>query len=57
MSERTLGRREVLLGAGVATGGIALTGLGAAPAAAKEDEGHGLSGSWMVTRHDDGFTA
>lgn len=53
MSERSMGRRQVLLGAGVAAGGVALTGLGAAPAVADEDKGHGLSGSWLVTRQDD----
>lgn len=53
MGERTLGRREVLMGAGVAAGGVALTGLGAAPAIANEDDSRGLSGSWLVTRHDD----
>lgn len=57
MGERTLGRREVLMGAGVAAGGVALTGLGAVPAAAKDGgDRHGrndLSGSWLVTRADD----
>lgn len=53
MAERTLGRREVLMGAGVAAGGVALTGVGAAPAEATDDEGRDLSGSWLVTRHDD----
>lgn len=53
MTERTLGRREVLRGAGVAAGGVALTGLGAAAAVADDDEGRGLSGSWLATRHDD----
>ena len=53
MSERVMGRRQVLLGAGVAAGGVALTGLSASPAAADEDKGHGLSGSWLVTRQDD----
>ena len=56
MGERTLGRREVLMGAGVAAGGVALTGLGAAPAEAKVRHGdnRGLSGSWLATRQDDG---
>jgi len=55
MSERTLGRREVLLGAGVAAGGVALTGVGAVPAAASDRHhgNRGLSGSWLVTRQDD----
>ena len=53
MGERTMGRRQVLLGAGVAAGGVALSGLNAAPAAADEGNGHVLSGSWLVTRQDD----
>jgi hypothetical protein len=63
-AEHRLGRREVLLGAGVMAGGVAATGLTAAPAAAHgrnddHDDNHGhhnrhdLFGSWMVTRHDD----
>lgn len=51
MTRQVLGRREVLMGAGVAAGGVALAGLAAAPAAADDDE-HELSGSWLVTRHD-----
>lgn len=56
MGERTLGRRQVLMGAGVAAGGVALTGLGAAPAEANAGHGdsRGLSGSWLATRQDDG---
>jgi hypothetical protein len=53
MGERTLGRREVLMGAGVAAGGVALTGLGAAPAVANDQGGGDPSGSWLVTRQDD----
>lgn len=57
MGERALGRREVLLGAGVAASGVALTGLGAGPAAADDGRNrrgrHDLSGSWLVTRADD----
>jgi hypothetical protein len=52
--ERTLGRRQILRGAGVATG-VAVAGLGfAAPASASDDRGASLSGSWMIVRQDDG---
>jgi hypothetical protein len=59
MSDHTLGRREVLLGAGVAAGGVVATGVGlAAPASARDgrddDERDDLDGSWLVTRQDDG---
>jgi hypothetical protein len=50
MSERTLGRREVLAGVGAAAGAVTLAGAVASPAAA--DTGSGPSGSWLVTRHD-----
>jgi hypothetical protein len=55
MSEmRTIGRRQVLTGAGVATG-VAIAGLGfAAPANASGESGGGLSGSWMIVRQDKG---
>jgi hypothetical protein len=56
MDERTLGRRQVLRGAGAAAaGGAAVAGLGlASPAMASDDAGGGLTGSWMITRQDDG---
>ncbi len=57
MDERTLGRRQMLRGAGVvaAAGGAAVAGIGvASPAMASNDDGGGLSGSWMITRQDDG---
>jgi hypothetical protein len=59
MGEQTLGRRQVLRGAGVvaASGAAvtAVTGLGlASPAMASDDDGGGLAGSWMVIRQDDG---
>lgn len=62
MSDQTLGRREVLLGAGIAAGGVVATSVGlAAPAAARDrhddderDERDELDGSWLVTRQDDG---
>lgn len=53
MGRRTLGRRELLKGAGVAAGGVALTGVVAGPAAADDDDDDDLTGSWLVTRHDD----
>ena len=60
MGEQSLGRRQVLRGAGVVAAGgaavTAVTGLGlASPAMASDDGGSGgLAGSWMVTRQDDG---
>lgn len=60
MSDQALGRRELLLGAGVAAGSV-VAGVGlAAPAAAKdrgEQHNHGLTGSWLFTRQDDGDPA
>jgi hypothetical protein len=59
MGDHTLGRREILLGAGVVAGSVAVTGLGAAPAAADHDDDRDddrdddLTGSWLVTREDD----
>jgi hypothetical protein len=53
---RILNRRQLLRGAGVATG-VAVAGLGLAPAASADDEeehGETLSGSWLVTRQDRG---
>jgi len=58
MSERTVGRRQVLRGAGVAAGGVAVAGLGlASPAMASENDNGGLAGSWLITRQDDGDPA
>lgn len=57
MGERTIGRREVLRGAGVAVTGAAAMAGGvamAAPAAASEHAD--LSGSWMIMRLDAGTT-
>jgi hypothetical protein len=55
MGAPTIGRRDVLRGAGVAAAGAAVGGLGlASPALASEDKGHGLLGSWMITRQDTG---
>jgi hypothetical protein len=53
MSESAMGRRQALRGAGMAAGGVAIVGLGAAtPAMADGD--NGLLGSWMCVRQDDG---
>jgi hypothetical protein len=53
MTSGTIGRRQVLRGAGVAAGGAAIGTLGfAQPAAASgSDE---VEGSWRVTRQDEG---
>jgi hypothetical protein len=54
MIEDSVGRRNVLRGAGVA-GGVALSGVAmASPASAGESHGDGhLSGSWRVNVHND----
>jgi hypothetical protein len=59
MGEQSLGRRQVLRRAGVVAAGgaavTAVTGLGlATPAMASDGGDGGLTGSWMVTRQDDG---
>ena len=55
MSENAMGRRQALRGAGMAAGGVAIVGLGAAtPALADND--NGLLGSWICVRQDDGTT-
>jgi len=55
MGEDSVGRRNVLRGAGVTAGGVALSGVAlASPASAGEShsEGH-LSGSWRTNVHND----
>ena len=54
MAEDSVGRRNVLRGAGVA-GGVALSGVAlASPASAGESQGNEhLSGSWRVNVHND----
>ena len=55
MGENAVGRRQALRGAGIAAGGVAIAGLAtAAPAVAGNDNDHGLLGSWMCVRQDDG---
>lgn len=54
-AQQGVGRRQMLAGAGVAVGGLAVAGVaGAGPAAADHDSWGRLSGSWLVTRQDDG---
>ena len=55
MGEQVVGRRRVLRGAGLAAGGVAISGLGL-KSTAMADGGHGghLDGSWMIVRQDDG---
>ncbi|MGZ4590023.1 MAG: hypothetical protein ACXV3C_11350 [Actinomycetes bacterium] len=53
MTEHTMGRREMLMGAGVAAGGVALTGLGASPAMASDHAHDQLTGSWLIVHQDD----
>jgi hypothetical protein len=58
MGEHVIGRRQMLRGAGVAAGGVAVTGLGlASPAVASDDSRGALAGSWLVTRQDNGSTS
>ncbi len=55
MDERTIGRRGMLRGAGVAAGGAVVGGLAlSTPVHADNDRSHrsGVEGSWMVTRFD-----
>jgi hypothetical protein len=57
MTTSTIGRRQMLRGAGVAAGGIAIGGVGLASpamAATSDDEENGLTGSWRITRQDEG---
>ena len=55
MAEDSVGRRNVLRGAGVAAGGVALSGVAlASPASAGESHGdERLSGSWRANVHND----
>jgi hypothetical protein len=55
MAESVLDRRQVLRGAGVAAGGVAVGALAfATPASAQDTGEQSLSGSWLVVRQDDG---
>jgi hypothetical protein len=55
MTEQVIDRRHLLRGAGVAAGGAAVGAVAfAAPASAQDNGEHGLSGSWLITRQDDG---
>ena len=51
-----IGRREVLLGAGAGTIGLAAVALPVTAAAAEDDDGKSrrLEGAWLVTHTDDG---
>ena len=53
MTEDSVGRRNMLRGAGIAAGGVALSGVAlASPASAGERHGHReISGSWRVNVH------
>ena len=53
MVDHVLGRRQVLRGAGVATGAAAVGVALASPASASEGHGSRLAGSWMVVHQDD----
>lgn len=63
MDDRKLDRRNVLRGAGVGVGAMAVTGLGVAASGAAEAStagtsthtgGRELDGSWLITRQDAG---
>ena len=55
MAEDSVGRRNMLRGAGIAAGGVALSGVAlSSPASAGEHHGHrSVSGSWLVNVHND----
>ena len=59
METQAIGRRQILRGAGVAAGTVAVAtvGLTATASADDGDRGGGLLGAWMITRQDDGDTA
>ena len=55
MTERTMRRRQVMLGAGVVAGGVAAAGLASATPAMADEADHGnVTGSWLITRQDTG---
>lgn len=55
MTERTIRRRQVMLGTGAVAGGIAAGGLVPATAALADDAGRGdVTGSWLITHQDTG---
>jgi hypothetical protein len=47
-----IGRRELLIGAGAGTIGLAAIGLPATAAAADEEDSRGLEGGWLITHKD-----
>lgn len=53
MTVRTLGRRDILLGAGAAAGAVAMVGAGASPAMADNERSiRAVLGGWLINRHD-----
>jgi hypothetical protein len=55
MTERTMRRRQVVLGAGAVAGGVAAGGLSSATAALADDAGRGdVTGSWLITHQTTG---
>jgi hypothetical protein len=56
MGKQTVGRRQMLQGAGVAAGGLAVSGIALASPAMAADSA-GVTGSWLIQRQDDGDTA
>jgi len=58
MAEHIIDRRRMLRGAGVAAGGVAISTVGLAAPALADGRSHSrITGSWMVTRQDDGDPA
>jgi hypothetical protein len=52
MADNTIDRRQMLRGAGVAVGGVAITSVGlSSPALAKTKQR--VTGSWMIVHHDE----
>ena len=55
MTERTIRRRQVMLGAGAVAGGVAASGLASGTAALAGDGNRGdVTGSWLITHQDAG---
>jgi hypothetical protein len=55
MTEHTMRRRQVMLGAGAAAGGVTVGGLASATPVLADDAGRGnVTGSWLIIHQDTG---
>src|SRR5207244_5194303 len=52
LTEPRMRRRQVMRGAGVVAGGVAVTGLGLASPAMADGERNSVTGSWLVTHQN-----